>query len=1719
MKKRIVSMLLAIVMVVGLVPAMSPTAAAADHTHDMSVTCQGSGVTFEPLTDSVLNTDIDPNRPGIQIPEGNYYLTEDVSSDEQLEIRITGEVNLCLNGNKFTFTSTDDTVSFLVTQGSLNICDCKGNGSISHNTRSGVSTSTDGTARIYGGTFTGKYGVYNTGSLYAYGGNFSGTDADIYTGIAPYVYLTGEPTLDSIYVQGHWSTGIHASVDSVPYTGGLITIKYSELSDNSHGSYAVQAVTDNNKDKFTVTNDGWTLTYDSADKVLKLAQVHPYHNWDYTSVDEDNDGYNETINATCTVTTGSCDSTANTSITILAPAMKISGDGNSPSATIKDGKTSIGGFSDGQLPSFHYYVKNGDSWDLCSSAPTDPGTYKAVLQSSTTIAEVMYTIAASAHTHSWTYTASGNTITATCQAAGCPETGAKTIVISASDKVYDGTAVTAAVTNTVDSTDYSASIVYEAKTGTLTDGKAVNAGSYTAKITVDGVTASVDFEITPITYTVTATDDGNGTASASPASGAEGAEVTLTATPNDGYQFKEWLVISGGVTVTDDKFTIGTEDVVIEAVFEQVPAPSLNSVSILAVDEAGNPLFGAEMQLLDAENVVVEVWTSTEEAHTIEGLQTNVTYTLHVTEAPDGYIVPIVPGDTVYAQFSINVDGNVSYSNEVAEDGVLLVMLEEPSLYVGGVEMNDGDYLASGADSVSDIAPASGGYAHYSGGVLTLHDYAYEGTGHCYDRQPNDYYHALVYAKAPELEIVLEGSSSFASAFPDAVSDTESYSIYGICAEYSDVTVSGAGSLSIATEEIGMDFPYSTLAVSGGSVQIEAVDGIGNAESVSLSGGSLIVAAEYDGIYSTASIEITGGLLYAVTSGSAADGSFAIDPGYSQEILSVGSGLTILLPVNGTAAEIETGVTEVLIAGSHAFGSTYVRNNTHHWLSCAEEGCPFGADGEFHQHFTGSGYAGHAADGICVCGYDATKEAVLYVGGLGLAEGEYFSTSGAFSTTAPENEGYAHYSNGVLTLKDYEYSGAGYTFTNAEGYEYTAAVYSENALTVELTGVSTLTTDGIGIHSPGNITIRGSGTLNIDSVGDGVESYSGNITVNGGRLNIVSAKDMGIDGNNDGSVTITGGTIRIQAPGDEGIDVDGDGVFTMTAGTLTIDSHDDGIDCGAAINISGGTLTITAGNSGLESGGDTTITGGAITILSNGDDNVDDPYPALLMENGGKLTLGSNMSIRKPAGGKVGTALDFAPDGESSVTYNTIVDAAGVAATEVELIYKAPGGNGGSGGGYTPPPYIPSGGGGYAPSTPPAQSVTVPISGDTNTIHVGASVSGDKATVSNVALSHLETVIGDHVDTGTVTIDFSGLNSSKPITTVEIPSNVVKEIAEAVSDPNNDAHSFEVILSDGTSIEFDAVALGEKASQADGLDITISIEHHEDAKLTSAQKNAVGNRPAFDINVTSGGKHISDMGGKITVHAPYELKAGEKARGIVVWYVDDHGNRERCETSYDPIKQRVNWKTDHLSLYMIDYDPVLAETCDGGEDCPSAKFLDIDPNAWYHEAIDFILENSLMNGYGNGYFGPNDNLSRGMLAQILYNMEDRPAVSGEIPYTDVAEGKYYVDAIKWAAQNGIVGGYGGGLFGPDDNITREQLATILWRYAQVKGYDVSVGESTNILSYEDAFTISEYAIPAIQWACGDGVMQGSDGYLNPKGSAIRAHVAQMLKNFIENIIK
>ena len=236
-------------------------------------------------------------------------------------------------------------------------------------------------------------------------------------------------------------------------------------------------------------------------------------------------------------------------------------------------------------------------------------------------------------------------------------------------------------------------------------------------------------------------------------------------------------------------------------------------------------------------------------------------------------------------------------------------------------------------------------------------------------------------------------------------------------------------------------------------------------------------------------------------------------------------------------------------------------------------------------------------------------------------------------------------------------------------------------------------------------------------------------------------------------------------------------------------------------------------------------------------------------------------------------------------------------------------------------------------STPlPSTPVTVPVSGDEKTIQVNAAVRDTTATIQNVDLSKLNTVIGDTVKTGVVTIDFSAL---KKVDTVKLPSNVVNQFAAAVNDPSNHAKGLEIVLNNGISVELGAGVLGEKALQAKVSDITISSRPFTDSSLNSSLSNslngtlnslqmlAVGNRPAFDINITIGGKPIADIGGEVTVSASYELNPGEQSDGIVVYYVDENGSKQLCETSYDPIRKQVSWKTNPLSpssVYMIGYD-------------------------------------------------------------------------------------------------------------------------------------------------------------------------------------------------------
>ena len=182
-------------------------------------------------------------------------------------------------------------------------------------------------------------------------------------------------------------------------------------------------------------------------------------------------------------------------------------------------------------------------------------------------------------------------------------------------------------------------------------------------------------------------------------------------------------------------------------------------------------------------------------------------------------------------------------------------------------------------------------------------------------------------------------------------------------------------------------------------------------------------------------------------------------------------------------------------------------------------------------------------------------------------------------------------------------------------------------------------------------------------------------------------------------------------------------------------------------------------------------------------------------------------------------------------------------------------------------------------------------------------------------------------------------------------------------------------------------------------------------------------------------------------------------------------------------------------------------------------FHDVAVDHWSYQNVMYVLEQGLMNGTNHTMFSPDLCASRGMIVTMLYRLGTQPQVSGTCQFSDVHPQSYYADAVTWAVDTGIASGYKNGVFGPDDVITREQLAVLLFRYAKQQGYAGSVSGDTNFYSYSDAETVSAYAADAMRWACDTGLMVGDNQTLKPKAGAIRAQVAAIFHRFCENVMK
>lgn len=335
--------------------------------------------------------------------------------------------------------------------------------------------------------------------------------------------------------------------------------------------------------------------------------------------------------------------------------------------------------------------------------------------------------------------------------------------------------------------------------------------------------------------------------------------------------------------------------------------------------------------------------------------------------------------------------------------------------------------------------------------------------------------------------------------------------------------------------------------------------------------------------------------------------------------------------------------------------------------------------------------------------------------------------------------------------------------------------------------------------------------------------------------------------------------------------------------------------------------------------------------------------------------------------------------------------------------------------------------------------------------------------------------------------------------------------------------SAEVIVElDGKVIDAEDFIYGRNLEFAAGRThtVTITVTDGDEVRtytLTIRPTPAPTSRNTITVEDTEHGTVTTDRNGptangvKVTITATPD--EGYEVKRVVVTRSD---GREVEITDNGDGTYTFTMPADKVTV-TVTFSRIPEEVCDGGPDCPSRAFTDLDTNKWYHQYVDYVLTHGMMEGCGHGLFAPGESLSRAMLAQILYNLAGRPTVIGSSPFTDVAAGAWYADAVTWAAANEIVEGCGDGTFRPAVPVTREQLAVMLYRYEQRSGG--FTGDWIFQLNFTDADQVADWAYEAMCWSVMNGIVEGKgndNSILDPKGQASRAEAATMLMRFCEN---
>lgn len=379
-------------------------------------------------------------------------------------------------------------------------------------------------------------------------------------------------------------------------------------------------------------------------------------------------------------------------------------------------------------------------------------------------------------------------------------------------------------------------------------------------------------------------------------------------------------------------------------------------------------------------------------------------------------------------------------------------------------------------------------------------------------------------------------------------------------------------------------------------------------------------------------------------------------------------------------------------------------------------------------------------------------------------------------------------------------------------------------------------------------------------------------------------------------------------------------------------------------------------------------------------------------------------------------------------------------------------------------------------------------------VTVTAAPKSNDAGVRSVTVADIEAAAGEN-NTYTVTVPYGTDVTADSFVIVTSDSGAT--VGALTHDGN--VWSFTITAEDGVTSRTYTVTVSfteaPKSNDAGVRSITVA-----GVKAKTSVNNEYTVTVPYGTNVTASSFVIITNHARATVGALTHIKN--------VWYF--------TVTAEDGVTTASYTVTVTTAALPTPIKPAVDNTKPASDSKPKLPFTDVSTSDWFYSDVMFVYENGLFSGTDSRSFSPNASMTRAMLVTVLYRLEGEPAGTGSSSFSDVCSGSYYEKAVAWAAANGIVTGTGSTSFSPDAKVTREQLAAILYRYAQYKKLDTDAGAKLD--SFSDAGNVSGYASEALSWAVSEGLINGASGRLMPKGDATRAQVAAILHRFVENVM-